>query len=205
MQPASRFCALPGASYPSDSIPSYGRAAVPAFPLLLSVPHCPALHSVWQSFIFPCRLIDRGRDTPLLIIAEGKLPAEAVRHSPLIQIFFSGFFSFFFRWRCLIFCVQLMAHHRIQFLFQPSPDFISTRTIFHQMIPEQRHKQIIRYLHIFHFISFLSASVCVDSDGIFYTAPLSEIPSQPTHIVAFYSFRSSRFKIILLSCPRLLS
>ena len=72
MQPASRFCALPGASYPSDSIPSYGRAAVPAFPLPLSVPHCPALHSVWQSFIFPCRLIDRGRVTPLLIIAEGK-------------------------------------------------------------------------------------------------------------------------------------
>ena len=72
MQPASRFCALPGASYPSDSIPSYGRTAVPAFPLPLSVSHCPSLHSVWQSSIFPCRLIDRGRVTPLLIIAEGK-------------------------------------------------------------------------------------------------------------------------------------
>ena len=28
------------------------------------------------------------------------------------------------------------------------------------------------------------ASVCVDSVDIFYTAPLSKIPSQPTHIVA---------------------
>lgn len=49
------------------------------------------------------------------------------------------------------------------------------------------------------------ASVCVDSDGIFYTASLSKIPSQPTHIVALYSFGSNRFRIIFLSCSRLFS
>ena len=122
---------------------------------------------------FPLSAVHRSVPRSCLLPTKGNLPSETLRHASSVQIFQPCLLSFFLGWCGLIFHIQLMPHHSIQFFFQTLPDVLCIIIFLNKVIMQKVNKQIIGYLYILHFLSLPFRDGRDDGDGVLHTIKIT--------------------------------
>lgn len=114
-----------------------------------------------------------GCEVMITEMMDKKIPSETLRHASSVQIFQPCLLSFFLGWCGLIFHIQLMPHHSIQFFFQTLPDVLCIIIFLNKVIMQKVNKQIIGYLYILHFLSLPFRDGRDDGDGVLHTIKIT--------------------------------
>lgn len=125
-----------------------------------------------------CQTQERG--TLLLSLPRGNSPAVALGHTPAVKIFLPSLFTLFLGGCDLVLRIELTVEHGVKLSLQTLSDFLVKIVFAVQVVQHQINEQLIGYLHIFHSLPFLSATIATVATVILTVSFSPLRPSQPS-------------------------